>query len=190
MADLMTIAQYAAARGITAAAVYEALKAGRIETIEFDGKRWLHPDLADAQWAKNTQHSKARRKHPAAPAVEAPSKKPEAPDPPRSESPESSYMDARTRREKALAELAELELARTRGDLVDAARVRTGAMRMYRMLRDALLGLPAQMAPELAAIDNPRLIDAQLTQRFRSLLEDLEKVAKVRPEDNHGQEAA
>lgn len=62
------------------------------------------------------------------------------------------YWDAKTRREGALAELAEIELAKTCGNLVDRQRVEAVAFAAGRLLRDTVLGLPTQLAPIFAGM--------------------------------------
>lgn len=185
MSDLITITEYAKRRGISDAAVHQALKDGRIEAITVNGKRLIHEDLADRQWRERTQHSKARRKQtasaklqsssPAAVAAEAPP----APTPvsfSSDASGDASYMDARTRREAALAQLAELELAKSSQRLVDRDRVATAAMRLGRLLRDAILGLPTQLSPELAAMTDPLTVEARLTEALRQVLDDVSRL--------------
>lgn len=82
------------------------------------------------------------------------------------------YWDNKARREGALAELAELELAKRRGELVDRARVESAAFAIGRMLRDAVLGLPTQLAPALASVTDSFEVEAQLRTALRRVFED------------------
>src|SRR5450830_885360 len=61
------------------------------------------------------------------------------------------FQKALALREHNLAQLAEIELHKAKGSLVALATVKTGAYNAGRMLRDQLLGMPPQLAPELAS---------------------------------------
>jgi hypothetical protein len=99
-------------------------------------------------------------------------------------------MDARTRREAALAQLAELELAKSSQRLVDRDRVAAAAMRLGRLLRDAILGLPTQLSPELAAMTDPLTVEARLTEALRQVLEDVSRLTAQDLEGLLGAEAS
>ena len=73
---------------------------------------------------------------------------------PRADQPldDETHDQARTRREIAEANLAELKLSELRGDLVRVADFRSAAAREDAALREALLQLPARLAPQVAAI--------------------------------------
>ena len=86
------------------------------------------------------------------------------------------YWDNKSRREGALAELAELELAKRRGDLVDRERVETMAFSAGRMLRDAVLGLPTQLAPELSTMTDAFQIEVKLRDALRQVFADMAKM--------------
>jgi hypothetical protein len=87
-----------------------------------------------------------------------------------------NYWCTKTRREGALAELAELELAQRRGVLVDRARVESMAYASGRMLRDTVLGLPTQLAPQIAAMTDVSEIEAKLRTAFRQVFADAEGI--------------
>ena len=189
MSGLISIADYARHRGVSDAAVHQAIKAGRVDVIEVDGRRLLHPDLADHQWRERTQYSKARPKRSSSPATRpaeeslpastlpyaaslasAPPGSPDEPSDP-------DYFSARTRRELALAQLAELELARTAGRQVDRERVAAVAMRIGRLLRDTVLGLPTPLAPVLAEMTDPLAVETRLTEALRAALSDVARLS-------------
>ena len=56
--ELISQREYARRRGISNVSVHEAIKAGRISTV--DGK--IDPDLADREWRENTDQSKPRNR--------------------------------------------------------------------------------------------------------------------------------
>ena len=62
-----------------------------------------------------------------------------------------TLMEARTRRERAAADTAELELAELRSVLIRRASVIRAEERKANAVREAILQIPAQLAPVLAA---------------------------------------
>lgn len=84
----------------------------------------------------------------------------------------ATYWAARTRRELAAARQAELELERTLGSLVDRKAVEQTFERAGRQVRDALLGLPARLAPELVTMTDEWELEQRLTQALRDALAD------------------
>jgi hypothetical protein len=87
------------------------------------------------------------------------------------------YWGNKTRREGALAELAELELATKRGELVGRAQVESMAYGAGRMLRDAVLGLPTKLAPEFANMTDPYQIELKMRAALRAVFEDAAKMS-------------
>ncbi len=87
------------------------------------------------------------------------------------------YWNNKARREGALAEMAELELAKKRGDLVDRQRVEDAAFAIGRMLRDSVLGLPTQLAPEFAAMTDAFEIENKMRAALRRVLEDTSRLS-------------
>lgn len=156
--ELVSKSEYARRRGCTESAVRRAVKDGRIS--EIDGK--IDPVAADAQWSRNTQVRAGSR--PAGQGdgvVHAPVA---------DESDEDSYWASRARRERTEADLAELRLAEQRGQLVRAADVRATHARKLASLREALLQLPARVAPVLAAETDAARIDDVLQAELTLVL--------------------
>jgi hypothetical protein len=173
--QLITQAEYARRRGVSRAAVTQAVKAGRIMLI--DGR--IDPDVADIQWAKNTPNS--RTGGPATGAV-PPTRNPlrgsEVEAPPAGAG-DPTLLDARTRREQALAELAELELAEKRGELVPVEDIRKALVPKILGVRDALDTLADRLAPLLAAEADPAKVYAMLKQEHRQILAQLSSESRA-----------
>ncbi|NVH61940.1 hypothetical protein HQ621_13610 [Pseudomonas simiae] len=87
------------------------------------------------------------------------------------------YQKARTRLALAQAEKAESEVLQANGELVKRAVVDEAAFAAGRMVRDLLLALPPQLAPELAAMNDPWDIEKYLIKELRGALEDAERVS-------------
>ena len=87
------------------------------------------------------------------------------------------FQKARAHREFYLAQLAEAEFYKVQGSQVQLEAVKTGAFNAGRLLRDQLLGMPPQLAPELAAMTDPWEIERRLTDAIRASLEDAERMS-------------
>lgn len=71
---------------------------------------------------------------------------------------------------KAKAQMAQLELAKRRGELVEVAKVQQEAFATGRQVRDALLNLPDRLAAVFAAETVPHEIHVLLTKEIRQAL--------------------
>ena len=89
------------------------------------------------------------------------------------------FQKARAHREYYLAQLAEAEFHKVQGSQVELEAVKTGAFNAGRLLRDQLLGMPPQLAPELAAMTDPWEIERRLTAAIRASLEDAERLSSA-----------
>lgn len=89
----------------------------------------------------------------------------------------ADFQKARAHREYYLAQLAEAEFLKVQGALVSADAVKTAAFNAGRMLRDTLLGLPPQIAGELASMTDPWDIERHLTISLRRAFDDATKLS-------------
>ena len=155
---LLSAKDYAAHRGVTAQAVSKAIKSGRLkDSLKPDpngGKKpKLDVELADLEWHKNSDQSKARGA-----AADAAQISPEkkigtwASGLPTGENPNLAegavpldYQGARARRERAQAQLAELELAQKEGLLVPAEQVQKQWVDAATIARTKVLGIPSKL---------------------------------------------
>lgn len=174
----LSLAAYARRRGVSHVAVSKAIASGRLSASVIRDERGApkiaDPDLADREWSANTRPRVDRqpadpRPHPAAPpapATEAPRQRPgpRVPD----------YNESRARREAALADMAELEVAERRGSLVPVDEARAEVQQRYTLVRTRLLGVPArvvQRMPHLAAEVVP-VLDELLREALEELAVD------------------
>jgi len=167
--QLVTMAEYARMRGCSEGGVRRAVRDKRISLI--DGK--IDPVAADAQWQRNT-----RVRMGSMPALDVAAGRPRVPDgnAPRADADadgDNSYWAAKSRREKADAEMAELKLAEQRGDMVRSADVRAGQAKRLAALRESLLQLPARLAPVLAVESDPARCHDALQAELRAVLEQM-----------------
>lgn len=87
-----------------------------------------------------------------------------------------TYWENKSRREIALAKLAELELAKRNGELVDRASVEAMSFATGRMTRDAIFGLLPSLASELALLKDTFQIEAKMREAVREVFIDLSKI--------------
>lgn len=89
---------------------------------------------------------------------------------------DATYWESKARREGALAELAELELAKKRGGLVELPRVEAIAFAAGRTLRDSVLGLPTQLSPVFASMTDAFQIEVKMRDALRQVFADAAKM--------------
>lgn len=176
--------------GVTHQAVLKAIKSGRLKSAATRrGKLYeIDVELGKAEWTANTdarrQRENVRRKayngpgplyDPAgAKAAEAAAKSQAEPGGP-------TLTQARVLRETYLARLARLEFEEKNGGLVAVEAVRRERFQSGKAVRDAILSLPPQLAPELLGRTVQELT-AQLTAagvKFDFSLEELLRVLQL-----------
>lgn len=89
------------------------------------------------------------------------------------------FQKARALREHNMAQLAEIELHKAQGSLVDRIAVETGAYNAGRLLRDQLFGPLPQLSHDLAVMTDPWQIEKHLTATIRRTLEEAERLSSA-----------
>ena len=89
------------------------------------------------------------------------------------ESPGEDHQEARTRREIAEANLAEMREAEERGSLIRVEAVKTSLASVFSTLREALLQIPPRLAPLLAANSDPASVQNALHAEIHQALMQL-----------------
>lgn len=183
--------------GTTLRAVQRAIETNRISTIPDEaGRARIDPAVADIQWASNTDVEQSLRSNapqiaagrigdPAsmgAPAAGVPAGITQA------AAAESPYFAAKTAREQAEAEMAQLELAKMQGQLCDTDGARRAAFNAGRMLRDMLLTIPTKLAPELAGCTDRPTIERRLREELRKPLEHIARLSATPAETENGED--
>lgn len=99
-----------------------------------------------------------------------------------------SYHVAKTIRETAEARIAQLKLAEIKGDLVRVAMVNAALANACITMREALLNMPARLAPQLAAESDTAaiqtLLHAELHSALTNLAESFSKLADHRESES------
>lgn len=168
-AELVTQAQYASMRACSREAVRRAVDAGRISAFGPDKK--VRPALADVEWQENTRARIGSRPASESAAPDSASAAPPAPAPAAPD-----YNFDRARRERADADLKEMELQERLGQLVRADAVREALASQLGQVRESLLQMPARLAPMLAAEPDQARMQTLLDGELRAVLAKLTDV--------------
>ena len=166
---LVTFSEFATIKGCSRGAVTHATK-DRIAAavIEKYGKRWLDRDMALELWRKNTLKTHN-------------SKVPDAdPIPIEHEHIADDSIpelnESRARREHYQAELAKLQVALQRGELVPADEIKKQAFQVGRSVREALANLADRLSHQLAGETDAMVIHKMLSDEHRDALLTLVEV--------------
>lgn len=179
---LVTFSEFAAIKGCHKGSVTRACK-DRIKdaVVVKDGYRYLDRDLALELWNKNTMathNAKVSKPDPVEPEEPAPKTAREL----RSAIealPDDAIPDlneSRARREHYQAELAKLQVAQQRKELVPAEEVKKDAFQVGRSVREALANLADRLSHQLAGETDPTVIHQLLTDEHRDALVALAEV--------------
>jgi phage terminase Nu1 subunit (DNA packaging protein) len=183
---LITFAELAALKGCSKAAVTYAAKS-RIAAavVERDGRRWVDRDHALELWDKNTKdvpHAKVRRPDPMySPPADAAEIRHRVESLPAEAIPDLN--ESRARHEHFKAELAALQVATQRGELVSATEVKAAAFNEARRARDRLMAVPSRVASQLASCSDPRQCHLLLAEEIRVCLRGLSDVSDQREDE-------
>lgn len=157
-----TTAEFAAHRGVTPRMVSKYRKAGRLVLHE-DGRIVVH--ASDALLARTLHPSKGGDRSQAASPAKTPREGDSLPRrPPPGERIDLAAETARERRAKA--DLAELELAAKRRELVARTAVESLVRGLAVAAREALLALPGRIAPELALLEGAEAMERKLAEEL------------------------
>lgn len=170
---LITKSAYARLRGCDEKAVRKAVTEGRISLI--NGK--IDPTVADIQWARNTR---ARVSQVAPPGADGlPETKPTASGTPAPGGPtagsapaaDPGYMQFRSRREEADAQIAEMNAAKMRGTMLMRQDVDRAIFEIAREIRDRLTACSRRIASEVASIQTAEGCEQIVDREHRIVLE-------------------
>lgn len=187
----MTCTAYAARRGVAKSTLSEAIAAGRlVASVHRDarGRPFItDPDLADREWAANTDLSEApkaviaRAAARAAPALDVVEVLGPSPEPPAgTDAPQPALGDLQANNAaKAYwqAKRAELDYREAAGELVPARDVKARLQDVFRRCRTKLLGVPARARQTLPDLTTAHI--ARLDELVREALEDLAAEGKA-----------
>ena len=154
--------------GVSRQAVHELVKRG-VLSKDKDG-------LIDFELAKHALMNRVRPSGKTAASLQEPATPPTIQTPETSTEPEiTSYHVAKTLREAAEAQIARLKLAEMQSDVIQVSAVRATWATRIASARDALLQIPARIAPVLAAETNLAAVTLLLESELRQALAELSR---------------
>jgi phage terminase Nu1 subunit (DNA packaging protein) len=156
---LITKAEAARIIGVTNQAVAQAISAGRIETVEREGRQWIERDGLEQRWQENSRKRMPNiRQH-----------RPGRTAPPVSDVPD--YNESRARTEWLKAELMELERAEKEAELVRAEDVAKKWAEVVAITRTKIMAVPSKAKQRIPEIPADAFV--ALEEIVREALEDL-----------------
>lgn len=170
-------------KGLTQAALAQALgmSEGRVSQLKSQGMPTHSVDAAQA-WRETHQSIAMRKRDPA--RVVAPAQPAAPPPDPAIGAPifgpeflGEDFQAARTRREIAEANLAEMREAELEGKLIRVDTIRAAWAKRISSTRDALMQLPHRLAPVLAVEDDMERVGIVLDEALRQALTELSRDA-------------
>ncbi len=150
MAELLSLRQYAAHKGVTLKAVQKAIADHRIETTDLDGVIKIDAELADKQWLERTSKPKQVKNE----DVE-------------------SYHKSKAEKEYYLAQLAKLDYRARTKELLESEDVKATITKLNSIAKQHLMNIPAHCAPDLASMSDIYEITAYLNSKINLALERL-----------------
>jgi hypothetical protein len=194
MPNWVSLRAYAKHRGVRLSAVQKAIETKRVTAVtrREDGRiTGIDQDLADQQWALNTDPAEAAKngKFAGTPAPNtatsstselplgtgAPSSAPPA----KGSEDQNDYLAHRAKREEFQAKEAELSYLERVGALVSAADVRDQQFDIFRQHRDKLEQIPASVSERLAAETDPQRVEHMLRTAIRTTLNELSRALAI-----------
>jgi len=176
-AQHVSLRAYARRRGVALAAVQYAIKTGHVTAVSRDetGKLiGIHPVLADAQWAANTD-PEAAYTHGHYTLAGMPARPPDLVDraetEQRSDSPE--YQESRAKREQYQAELYRLELLTKLGQVGSLVSFQRAMADLAQLTQDRILQVPSRISVALAVETDPLKLETLLTRELKDALDGI-----------------
>jgi hypothetical protein len=179
MADFVSLREFSRRLDVRLSAVQKAIRTGRVTCVKRDATGRLvgvNPELGLQEWARNTDPCEAVK---SGKIIEAPTTaaaqqlslvQTSAQQPADAEPATPGYQDHRAKREKHLADIAELEYLERVGTLVSAADVEREISEIFTLLKSNIFRIVDRKAQLLATESDParieRLLRAELTLVF------------------------
>lgn len=182
----MSLRAYAKRVGVSVEAVSQAIKAGRLTksvTRESGKPKIADAELADREWAANTDQSKPRNAITGDPKHRRAAGEPMKPmaNDGVGDGKGPTYQQSRAIREAYMARLAKLEFDEKSGRTVSADAVRIAIFNTARKARDMLMAVPDRVAPLVVGQTDQHEIHRILMDEVRRIAAE---VAKMRLPDS------
>ncbi len=169
---LITFADLAKIKGVSRSAVSQKKASGVLDAaiVKVGSKDQLNKDLALELWEKNTDPARAVI---ATPTKKELKKKVDA-------LPDDAIPDynvSRARKEHYLSELAKIQVAQQKKELMPVSEIKKTSFQLGRSIRESLANLADRLSNEIAGETDPQAIHKLLTEEHRAALEQLAEAA-------------
>ena len=170
---LITFAELAKLKNVSRAAVSKKKQTGILDAaiVNHNGKYLVNREMAMDLWDKNTDPSKGVIGVAATTKKELKKKVDALP-----EDAIPEYNVSRARKEHYLSELAKLQVAQQKKDLIPVVEIKKSSFEIGRSIRESLANLADRLASQIAGETDSQVIHKLLTDEHREALEELVKI--------------
>lgn len=182
--EFVSLREFARRLDVRLSAVQKAIKTGRVTSVKRDESGRLvgvDPELGRQEWARNTDPCEAAKSGKVIESPQSPSQlvlqvqtsaqtNSEITSPAEPAAP--GYQDHRTKREKHLADIAELEYLERVGTLVSAAQVEREIMEIFTLLKSNIFRIIDRKAQQLSAETESTRIERLLRAEFTLVFDE------------------
>ena len=171
---LITFAELAKLKNVSRAAVTKKKKTGLLDSaiVNHNGRELVNKEMAMDLWNKNTDPSRQALTV-ATPTKQELKKKVEA-------TPDDQIPDfnvSRARKEYYLSELAKIQVAQQKKELMPVSEIKKSSFQLGRSIRESLANLADRLSNQIAGETNAQAIHKLLTEEHREALEQLVEAA-------------
>ncbi len=152
--------------GVSETTIRKARDNGRIQSYYAATGKYIWPAAAE-EFSVNRDPAKMRENTPELNFLQ----------PEEADAKGESRRGSRERMDKAKADLAEMELARKRGELVPVSSVERQARKVAVMVKQQLMAIPDRISADLAVDTDQNSIKIKLDMEFRKVLEAMSSEA-------------
>ncbi|MBN9475395.1 MAG: hypothetical protein ABS43_01735 [Bordetella sp. SCN 67-23] len=184
---LMGIREYARHRGVRHRAVQKAIESGRIRSVDGeDGRPKIDPVQADRDWELNTDETRVAFTANGGRLLDDGAAMPadddlddDVDDVPLSGADDhaKAYRHARAIRERASAELRQIEVEKARGKVIDVEEARRIAYTAFRRLRDSAMSVAPRLKDLCAAESDPLVIETMIENEIMAAFGQIDVAA-------------
>jgi hypothetical protein len=170
---LITFAELAKLKNVSRAAVSKKKQTGILDAaiVNHNGKYLVNKEMAMDLWDKNTDPSKGVIGVAATTKKELKKKVDALP-----EDAIPEYNVSRARKEYYQSELAKLQVAQQKKDLIPVVEIKKSSFEIGRSIRESLANLADRLSSQIAGETDSQVIHKLLTDEHREALEELVKI--------------
>lgn len=151
--SIMNLSAYAQHKGVTVAAVKKAIESGRIKVTKKNGKYNIDSEIADKQWAANSNAAKANH---IKPEIEYP-----------------EFMVSKAKEQYYKAEKARIDYEERNKELLPINEVMELHSKVARITRESMLNIADKISYIVAAETNPDVIHMIISTHIADALTEL-----------------